>query len=146
MKIMSVDFGDTRTGIAVCDRTEFLASPVGTIVEKSINECVKKVAHLAAEYEVGMIIVGYPKNMNGSIGPRAKKCEQFANKLKVVCKLPVELWDERATTLEAAQYLNATDTRGKRRKEVIDTVAATIILESYLKFRENKKQETKSDW
>lgn len=141
MKIMSVDYGDTRTGIAVCDRTEFLASPVGTVVEKNFNECANKVAHMAREYEVGMIIVGYPKNMNGSIGPRAQKCEQFAEKLKELTELPVELWDERATTMEATNYLNATDTRGKKRKEIIDTVAATIILESYLKFRQNQKNK-----
>lgn len=140
MKIMAVDFGDTRTGLAACDRTEFLASPLGTIVERNFDLCAQKVAHMAKEYEIKMIVVGYPKNMNGSIGPRAEKCSLFADKLRELTGLPVELWDERATTIEATTYLNATDTRGKKRKEVIDTVAATIILESYLKYRENKKK------
>ncbi len=139
MKIMSVDFGDARTGIAVCDRTEFLASPVGVIEERNFNVCVDKVAYMAKEYEVGEIVVGYPKNMNGSIGPRAEKCDTFAQKLREIVEVPVVLWDERSTTVSAHNILNETNTRGKKRKAVIDAVAATIILESYLAFRQNKK-------
>lgn len=139
MKIMSVDFGDARTGLAVCDRTEFLASPVGTIEERNFDACVKKVAYMAEQYEVGGIVVGYPKNMNGSIGPRADKCELFAEKLKEIVNVPVELWDERSTTVSAHNILNETNTRGKKRKAVIDAVAATIILESYMAYRKNKQ-------
>ena len=140
MKIMAVDFGDARTGIAVCDRTEFLASPVGVIEERNFNACVEKVAYMAGQYEVGEIVVGYPKNMNGSIGPRAEKCELFANKLKEIVSIPVELWDERSTTVSAHNILNETNTRGKKRKAIVDAVAATIILESYLAYRKNKIQ------
>lgn len=140
MKIMAVDYGDARTGIAVCDRTEFLASPVGTVEEKDPAILAMKIAHLANEYEVGEIVIGYPVNMNGTVGPRAEKCKVFASLVESVTELPVRLWDERSTTVEAHGYLNATNVRGKKRKAVVDTVAATIILESYLEYRNKKKQ------
>lgn len=139
MKIMAVDFGDARTGLAVCDRTEFLASPVGIVEERSFNECAKKVAYMSKQYEVGEIVIGYPKNMNGSIGPRAEKCELFANAVREFVDIPVILWDERSTTVSAINILNKTNTRGKKRKEVLDSVAAVLILESYLAYRKNKK-------
>lgn len=139
MKIMAVDYGDTRTGIAVCDKSEFLATPVGTIVEKRFDECVKKVADMARQQQAEAIVVGYPKNMNGTIGPRAEKCELFAQKLKEQIDIPVTLWDERNTTVSAHNILNETNTRGKKRKAIIDTVAACIILESYLAYRKKKK-------
>lgn len=141
MKIMAVDYGDVRTGIAVCDRTEFLASPVGTVEERNAQLLAMKIAHLAQQYEVGEIIVGYPVNMNGSIGPRAEKCKAFAELLMQVTELPVNLWDERSTTVTAHSYLNETNVRGKKRKAVVDTVAATIILEGYLEYRRKKAEK-----
>ena len=141
MKIMAVDYGDARTGLAVCDRTEFLASPIGTISERNFNVLVTKVAHMSREYEVGEIIVGLPLNMNGSFGPRAEKCKQFADALNELVDVPVNMWDERSTTVSAHNFLNETNTRGKKRKDVIDQVAATIILESYLDFRRKKKEQ-----
>lgn len=140
MKIMAVDYGDARTGIAVCDRTEFLASPVGTIEERHFETLVLKVAHIAAEYEVGEIVVGLPLNMNGSFGPRAQACKEFADALNQATDIPVNMWDERSTTVSAHGILNETNVRGKKRKAVVDTVAATIILESYLEFRRRKKE------
>ena len=140
MKIMAVDYGDTRTGLAVCDRTEFLASPVGVIEERNFYFTIQKVAHAVKEYDVQMVVVGYPVNMNGTVGPRAEKCAQFAELLKTKVDVPVELWDERATTLEAQNYLSETGTYGKKRKEVIDEVAATIILESYMTCRHNMQK------
>ena len=140
MKIMAVDYGDTRTGLAVCDRTEFLASPVGVIEERNFYFTIQKVAHAVKEYDVQMVVVGYPDNMNGTVGPRAEKCAQFAELLKTKVDVPVELWDERATTLEAQNYLSETGTYGKKRKEVIDEVAATIILESYMTYRHNMQK------
>ncbi|MBR5496131.1 MAG: Holliday junction resolvase RuvX [Oscillospiraceae bacterium] len=137
MKIMAVDFGDSRTGLAVCDRTEFLASPIGVIHEKNFRLVLEKVAVAAVEYDVAQIIVGHPKNMNGTVGERAKKCEEFAEKLSAMVSVPVRLWDERQTTMTAIGYMNETNTRGKKRKETIDAVAATIILENYLEFRKN---------
>jgi len=137
MKIMAVDFGEARTGLAVCDKTEFLASPVGVIHEKEYLKTVEKIVYASKEYDVKEIIIGYPKNMDGSVGEKAKKCEDLANKLKNITGLPITLWDERQTTMQASQYLNATNVRGKKRKDVIDEVAATIILESYLAYRKN---------
>lgn len=138
MKIMAVDFGDARTGLSVCDRLEFLASPVGVIHEKNFNAAAKKVAIASVEYDVEEIIVGHPKNMNGSVGERAQKCEEFANKLKTLVKVPVKLWDERSTTVSAHHFLNNTNVRGQKRKDIVDEVAATIILENYLKYRKNQ--------
>ena len=140
MKIMAVDYGDVRTGLAVCDRTEFLASPIGTIEERNMQMLAMKVAHMAEQYEVGEIIVGLPLNMNGSKGPRAEKCEAFAQLLGNLTELPVNMWDERSTTVTAHNILNETDVRGKKRKAVVDTVAATVILEGYLKYRRKNKQ------
>ena len=139
MKIMAVDYGDARTGLACCDKTEFLASPIGVIHERQMDRVAAQVANAVTEYDAKMVVVGYPRNMDGSQGERCAICTQFAQKLGyLVAPVPVELWDERATTVEATTYLNATDTRGKKRKEVIDAVATTIILESYLTFRHNK--------
>ncbi|MCI8501329.1 MAG: Holliday junction resolvase RuvX [Oscillospiraceae bacterium] len=141
MKIMAVDLGDARTGLACCDRTEFLASPIGVIHERDFNEIIRQVAIAAEEYGVQEVVVGHPKNMNGTVGERAEKCEKFAKILSQLLAIPVRLWDERSTTVSAANYLNETNTRGKKRKEVIDAVAATIILESYLEYRKNHKDE-----
>ena len=139
MKIMAVDLGDARTGIAVCDRTEFLASPVGVIHDTNIESVMQKVAVASKEYDVSEIIVGHPINMNGTLGPRAQLCEDFAENLGKLVDVPVKLWDERATTVTAHNILNMTDTRGKKRKNVVDAVAATVILESYLEYRKNHK-------
>ena len=142
MKIMAVDVGEARTGLAVCDRTEFLASPVGVVHERDFETCVKKVAYAAVkELDVGMVVVGLPKNMDGSLGPRAELCDKFARALKALIPIPVVTWDERQTTMQAAAYLNELDVRGAKRKEVIDEVAATIILESYLQYRKNQKEQ-----
>lgn len=141
MKIMAVDFGDARTGLAICDKTELLASPVGVIHEKRFEHAVEKVAATAAENRAEAVIVGLPLNMNGSEGPRAELCRNFAEQLSSRVNVPVRMWDERQTTVSAAGYLNQTDTRGKKRKEVIDAVAAVIILDSYLQWRKNHPEE-----
>ena len=141
MKIMAVDYGDARTGLAVCDRTEFLASPIGTIEERNAQVLAMKVAHMAEQYEVGEIVVGLPTNMNGSLGPRAEKCKAFAELLNNLTDCPVNMWDERSTTVSAHQILNQTNVRGKNRKAVVDTVAATIILEGYLDYRRKNKKD-----
>lgn len=137
MIILAVDFGDARTGLAVCDKSEFLASPAGVIAEHDFTRCMEKVALAAKEHGAEQIVVGYPKNMNGTIGERAKLCQEFADGLKKMTQLPVVLWDERCTTVSAHTYLNATNTRGKKRKAIVDAVAATLILESYLGYRKN---------
>ncbi|MCR5306774.1 MAG: Holliday junction resolvase RuvX [Oscillospiraceae bacterium] len=135
MIIMAVDFGDARTGLAVCDKAEMLAVPAGVITERRFEVCAEKAAAAAKERGAELIVVGHPLNMNGSAGARAEKCEEFAAALEAASGLPVTLWDERSTTVTAHQYLNDTNTRGKKRKAVVDAVAATIILEGYLAHR-----------
>jgi len=139
MRIMSVDFGDSRTGIAVCDKSEMLASPLTVITEYNFERCAEKVAELAKKEQAELIVVGYPKNMNNTIGERAEKCQKFAELVSEQSGIPTELWDERSTTVTAHNYLNETNVRGKKRKAVVDAVAATIILETYLAYRKNHK-------
>lgn len=138
MRIMSVDFGDSRTGIAVCDKSEMLASPLTVITEYNFERCAEKVAELAQKEKAELIVVGYPKNMNNTIGERAEKCQKFAELVGEISGTPTELWDERSTTVTAHNYLNETNVRGKKRKAVVDAVAATIILETYLAYRKNR--------
>lgn len=141
MIIMSVDFGDSRTGLAVCGKSELMASPAGVISEKDFDKCIEKTAAAAKDNRAELIVVGYPKNMNNTVGERCEKCRLFAEKLHELTEIPVELWDERCTTVSAHNYMNVTNTRGKKRKAVVDAVAATIILESYLGYRKNKRSE-----
>ena len=141
MKILAVDYGDSHTCLACCDRTETLASPLGVIDEKDFNICVEKVAAASVEYEVGMIVVGTPLNMNGTAGPRSEKCKLFAELLRNFVEVPVVMWDERSTTVTAHQMMNDVNKRGKKRKAVIDAVAAAVILENYLAYRANHKQD-----
>ena len=137
MKIMAVDYGDARTGLAVCDRTEFLASPVGIIEEKSFAKVAEKIVYASREFEAGMIVIGLPRNMDGTEGARAQKCRKLADTLKAIVPIPVELWDERSTTVTAASILTENGTFGKKRKKVLDSVAAVVILESYMNYRHN---------
>ena len=139
MIIMSVDLGKARTGIAVSDVGESFAFPKCVITEYNTDKLVDKISSVAKENSVSKIIVGYPKNMDGSIGFRAKECAEIAEKIKTACALEVVLWDERCTTVSAHTALNFTDTRGKKRKNVIDAVAAVIILEDYLRAQKNNK-------
>ena len=142
MKIAAVDFGDARTGLAICDKQELLASPAGVIQEKNFDRAVVKVAEALKELSPEIVVVGHPINMNGTIGVRAQHCEEFAKQLETALEnIPVVLWDERSTTVSAIGFLNATETRGKKRKAVIDTVAATIILENYLNYRKNQREK-----
>ncbi|GHU86593.1 Holliday junction resolvase RuvX [Clostridia bacterium] len=137
MKIMAIDLGDVRTGIAICDKFEMMASPVCVIKQESISALLKEISRLASETLAEMIVLGYPRHMNGECGEMAKKSESFAKKLKEKTKLDVVLWDERSTTVMANRTLTASGRFGKKRKELVDAVAATLILESYLAFRKN---------
>ena len=137
MIIMSVDLGKARTGIAVSDSGESFAFPKTVITEYNTERLIKKVATLVGEYGAELIVVGYPKNMDGSLGSRAEECKEIAEKIGAASGKETVLWDERCTTVSAHTALNFTDTRCKKRKEVIDAVAAVIILEDYLKFRRN---------
>lgn len=135
MVILSVDYGDARTGIAICDKLELLASPVCVINESYMPKVVKKIAEIANENKAEMIVVGKPRNMDGSEGFRVDKCKELAQNLADEVGVPVEMWDERLTTVAAHKALNATNTRGKNRKAVIDAVSAVMILEDFLRFK-----------
>jgi len=141
MKILAVDHGEARTGLAVCDPAELLASPLTTIQERSQEALAAQIAQAAQTHNAQRIVLGHPLNMDGSAGPRAEACQAFAALLRQKTGLPVVLWDERGTTLTAARYLNATDTRGKKRKAALDPLSAAIILESYLAWRKNHPEE-----
>lgn len=135
MIIMSVDLGDARTGVAISDQSETFAFPKGVIFEYNKDKLLDKLSEKARELKAELLVVGFPKNMDGSVGFKAQECEALANKLKDMTGLPLVLWDERCTTISAHTALNFTDTRGKKRKNVVDAVAAVIILEDYLKYR-----------
>lgn len=141
MKIMSVDLGKARTGVAVSDESEGFAFPNCVITEYNEDKLIAKLAAKADELGVGLIVVGYPKNMDGSEGCRAKECAAAAEKLKAATGIETVLWDERCTTVSAHTALNMTDTRGKKRKQTVDAVAAVIILEDYLKYRKNRSEQ-----
>lgn len=132
MIIMSVDLGKARTGIAVCDKTEFLASPYKVIFEKSPQKLPEKVAEASKETKAELIVVGLPKNMDGTEGESARNARAFAQKLTEITEIETVMQDERGTTITAHNFLNNTNTRGKKRKNVVDEVAATIILQDYL--------------
>ena len=137
MIILAVDYGDVRTGVAVCDKKEILASPIGVITERHAEKLAVKIAALAKERSAAEIALGLPNNMDGTEGFRAQAVREFAELLEKESGLPVTLRDERLTTVSAHGYLNATDTRGKKRKETVDAVSAVIILEDYLRYRKN---------
>ena len=139
MIIMSVDLGDARTGIAVSDNSESFAFPKTVITEYNKQKRTEKIAAIAKEVGAGLIVVGLPKNMDGTLGFRAEECTAAANDIKKATNIEVVLWDERCTTVMAHTALNFTNTRGKKRKETVDAVAAVMILESYLSYRKNNK-------
>lgn len=133
MIIMSVDYGDVRTGIAVCDKLQILASPVCVITEKDRERLADKISELAREKKAERLCLGLPKNMDGTYGFRCGACRELGNLLEEKTGLPVFFQDERLTTVSAHNILNTADVRGKKRKAVVDAVSAVIILEDYLK-------------
>lgn len=135
MRIMGVDYGDARTGIAVSD---LLCSIVGTatvIHSRNTDKTILEIKKIIEQSQVGEIVVGLPRNMDGSEGPRASLCREFARRLQEETGLPVAFWDERRTTVEAHNILSEHNYHGKKRKNTVDAVAASLILEGYLAFR-----------
>ena len=137
MIILSVDYGDRRTGIAICDKYEMLASPVCVITEWNQQVLAQKIVDIAAERNAEQIVIGLPKNMDGSKGFRADACEKLGNVIVSLTEIPVVFWDERLTTVSAHRILNDNNVRGKKRKNVVDAVAAEIILQNYIDSRKN---------
>ncbi|MCK9478264.1 MAG: Holliday junction resolvase RuvX [Firmicutes bacterium] len=138
MRVVGVDYGEARTGVAVSDLLGFMAHGVKTVSSSGAKNTANEVGKIAKHYKAGIIVVGLPKNMNNTLGERGEATLKFVRLLKEVVSCEVVTWDERLTTVSAANILNETDTKGKKRKAVIDTVAAEIILQSYLDY---KKQE-----
>ncbi len=133
MIIMSVDLGKARTGIAVSDASCQFAFPKDVITEYNTDRLINKVCEKAKEYSAERIVVGYPKNMDGTLGERAQECAAIAEQIKAASGLETVLWDERCTTVTAHNYLSMNNVRGKKRKQTVDAVAAVIILEDYLR-------------
>ena len=134
MIIMSVDLGDARTGIAVSDKSESFAFPKTVINEWNKERLIEKILKEAYDSGAERIVVGLPKNMDGSLGFKAQECTELAEKIRQgFSKGDGVMWDERCTTVSAHRALNETNTRGKKRKAVVDAVAATMILEDYLR-------------
>ena len=137
-KMIGVDYGDVRTGIASSDLLGLMASAVGTIKPGGMRNTAEEVAKIAKEQNAVGIVVGLPKNMDGSEGPRAEVVRAFADLLKAETALPIYFEDERMTTMEANRFLSATETYGKKRKEKVDALSAELILQSWL---DRKKRE-----
>lgn len=137
MRILGIDYGDARVGVAVSDMLGFMAQGVRTIKNRGINNLLNELKEILDEYKPEKIVIGLPKNMDGSEGFRVDATHEFAAALKKIYAGEIIFWDERLSSLGAKRYLNETNTRGKKRKEVLDTVAACIILEGYLNSQKN---------
>ena len=134
-RIMGIDYGDARTGIAVSDLLCSIVGSTTVIHSRNPEKTLDQIVRLVREHDVGEVVMGLPKNMNGTEGPRAELCRQFAQRVEQATGLPVHLWDERRTTVEAHNILSEHNYHGKKRKDTVDAVAAALILEGYLGFR-----------
>ena len=135
MRIMGVDYGDARTGIAISDLLCSIVGSTQVIHSRNRDKTLDAIMKLVKENEIGEIVVGLPKNMDGTEGARAELCREFAGALEALTGLKVTLWDERRTTVEAHNILSMHNYHGKKRKDTVDAVAASLILEGYLAFR-----------
>ena len=132
MRVMAIDYGDARTGVALSDLTGTLAGETFVISQWDPEKLCSQLARAAQERGADTLVLGYPKNMDGTAGVRAEKCAAFGEKLRQATGLPVVLWDERRTTVDAHRILSEAGRHGKKRKETVDAVAASLILEGYL--------------
>lgn len=143
MKWLAVDYGDSRTGLAGCDESETVTSPITPqIEEKSMNKVAAAVVEATRARQAAGLVCGLPKNMDGTEGKRAEKSRRFAQRLADMAGMPVVMWDERRTTVSAAAILADNDTFGQKRKEKLDSVSAAVILESFLNWRAHHPGET----
>lgn len=131
-KIMGIDYGDARIGVAFSDIMQTIVGEAYTVFEHSPTRAVDKICALISEKSISKVVLGYPKNMDGSLGPRAEKSAELKAQLEERCGVEVILWDERRTTVDAHRILSEAGTRGKKRKDRVDAVAATLILQGYL--------------
>jgi len=140
MIIAGIDFGDARTGIAVCDKYEMMASEAGCVQADSYKKALTLVAEKMIELKAERIVVGNPRNMNGSEGSRSEKCKAFARELAEITGIETVLFDERLTTVSAHKILSENNVKGKKRKAAVDALSARLILEDYLAVRKNNGQ------
>ena len=131
-KIMALDYGDARTGVAISDLMCSIVGSTCVIPSRNTEKAIADIVKLAKDNSVGRIVVGLPKNMDGTEGVRAELCREFAARIGEVTGLPVTMWDERRTTVEAHNILSQHNYHGKKRKNTVDAVAASLILEGYL--------------
>ena len=136
MRIMGIDYGDARTGVAISDLLCSIVGSATVVPSRNPEKAIADIVRLADENQVGEIVVGLPKNMDGTEGSRAQLCRAFADRLHEATGLPVVMWDERRTTVEAHNILSAHNYHGKKRKDTVDAVAASLIPEGYLAFRQ----------
>ena len=134
-KIMAIDYGDARTGVAISDLLCSIVGSTAVVPSRNTEKAIIDIVKLAKDNMVGTIVVGLPRNMDGSEGPRAALCREFAEKLGEATGLPIRMWDERRTTVEAHNILSMHNYHGQKRKNTVDAVAASLILEGYLQFR-----------
>lgn len=137
MKILAVDYGDARTGLAISDASELLATPLPQIEEKSMNKAAVAILEACKTQNAQMIVVGLPRNMDGTEGSRAQKTRKMAAILERDGTLPVYFWDERRTTVTAAAQLSEAGTFGQKRKAKLDSVSAAVILDSFMEWRKH---------
>ena len=135
MRIMGIDYGDARTGVAISDLLCSIVGSATVVPSRNAEKAIADIVRLANENQVVEIVVGLPKNMDGTEGSRAQLCREFADRLHEATGLPVAMWDERRTTVEAHNILSAHNYHGKKRTDTVDAVAASLILEGYLAFR-----------
>lgn len=143
MRIMGLDYGDKTIGVAISDVLGLIAQSKGVIRRKNLTEDFIKLQDYLEEYQITEIVVGFPINMNGTLGPRVEKTNQFVNFLRKRVDIPVNLWDERLTTVAAERVLLEADLSRSKRKDVIDAVAAALILQGYLDLKNRKKNKEK---
>ena len=139
-RVLGIDAGKVRTGVAVSDESGFLASALCTLKAPGLRSLAEMIRDKAEEYNVRLIVLGHPINMNGTLGESSERVKKLAEEISNLTDIPVTLFDERCTTMAAASYLNMTDTRGKKRKAVIDNLSAEIILQNYL---DSEKRDSK---
>ena len=138
MRIMAIDYGDAHTGIAISDPTGFMAGVTTVINAYRPEQVAQGVARLAGEYGAEELVLGHPVNMDGSLGPRSEKARAMKTLLEEATGLPVVLWDERRTTIDAHHILYQSGKNARQRKKVVDAVAATLILEGYLTYKKSQ--------
>ena len=145
MRIMAIDYGDARTGVALSDPTGLLAGQTFLIKSRKASVVLEELAALARKQGAEELVMGYPRNMDGTLGPRAEKYAAFAKELEAATGLPVVLWDERRTTVDAHRILGERGIRAKQRKDKVDAVAAALILEGYLDWKRIQAQRQEKE-